>query len=141
MKKNFALLIVLLFLHCAAGAQTAELVGSWKSAGASLFSYKFRPGGGYEFVGYRETDVYGCKTTLLNEVTGSYSIADRTLTLSPSRDFWKSTNSCLEIGNKKQLRTPQPVVYEFRLKSDETGDRLLCLTGGKYENCFRREKE
>lgn len=138
-------------------AQSSELVGSWKNAGVgmiqyensatgatkpgrgSIFSYKFLANGNYEFVGYMETTMYNCTTTLFNEIKGKYAVKGSTITLSPARDFWKSANSCFASGNKQQLKTPQETVYEIEFKKDDYGNRLLCLTNEKGESCFKRE--
>lgn len=138
-------------------AQSSELVGSWKNASVgmiqyqnsttgatkpgrgSVFSYKFLANGSYEFIGYMETTMYNCTTTLFNEVKGKYAVDGTTVTLNPARDFWKSTNSCYASGNKQQLKTPQESVYEIEFRKDDYGNRLLCLTNDKGESCFKRE--
>ncbi len=138
--------------------QSNELIGSWKngSVGAisyqnrvtgsvkpgrgSLFTYKFLPGGTYEFIGYMEVTMYNCTTTLFNDVKGRYSVNGSTITLSPNRDFWKNTNSCAASGNKTQLKTPKKETVQFEFKNNEYGQRELCITTDTGETCYRRNE-
>jgi hypothetical protein len=117
------------------------VTGSTKPGRGSMFWYKFLPNGNYEFVGYMEVTMYNCTTTLFNEITGKYSVDGSTISLSPSRDFWKNTNSCAASGNKETTKTPTKKSLEFGTKTDEYGNELLCLTDGGAETCYRREKE
>lgn len=118
-----------------------RVTGATKPGRGSLFTYKFLPNGNYEFIGYMETTMYNCTTTLFNEIKGRYSVDGSTVTLDPSRDFWKNTNSCAASGNKQQ-KTPTQKSLEFQTKEDEYGNQLLCLSeGGREETCYRREKE
>ena len=140
-------------------AQSSEIVGSWKNGSVgmiqyqnrvtgatkpgrgSLFWYKFLPNGNYEFVGYMEVSMYNCTTTLFNQITGKYSVDGSTISLEPTRDHWKNTNSCAASGNKEQNKTPTPKTLEYQTKTDEYGNEMLCLTDGTAETCYRREKE
>ena len=140
-------------------AQPSDLVGTWKDGSVgtvsyknmvtgatkpgrgSVFWYKFLPNGNYEFVGYMEVTMYNCTTTLFNQIAGKYSVSGSTISLSPSKDLWKSTNSCAASGNKEQLKTPVKKTLEFQLKTDDYGSELLCVNEGKGESCFKREKE
>ena len=140
--------------------QSGDLAGTWKdgsvgmiqyenrTTGAtkpgrgSIFTYKFLPNGSYEFVGYMETTMYNCTTTLFNQITGKYSADGTTITLSPNRDFWKSGNSCAASGNKQQTKTPTRKSLAYEIRQDEQGRDLLCVSEGSgEESCFRREKE
>jgi hypothetical protein len=138
-------------------AESSDLIGLWKNGSVggiqyqnsatgatkpgrgSIFSYKFLANGNYEFVGYMETTMYNCTTSLFNEIKGKYAVEGTSVTLNPARDFWKSTNSCFASGNKEQLKTPQNAVYEIEFKKDDYGNKLLCLTNEKGESCFKRE--
>lgn len=137
--------------------QSNGLIGSWKNGSVgtisyqnritratkpgrgSVFTYKFNANGSYEFVGYMETTMYNCTTTLFNQITGSYSVNGSTISLNPSRDFWKSTNSCAASGNKQQTKAPIRKSLEFQIKNDDYGSQLLCLTEGASETCYKRE--
>lgn len=139
--------------------QTASIVGEWKNGSVgmieyqnrvtgatkpgrgSVFSYKFLPNGNYEFVGYMETTMYNCTTTLFNQITGKFKVNGSILELNPARDFWKSTNSCAASGNKQQTKVPVKKLLEFETRTDEYGATLLCLTEGDTETCFRKEKQ
>jgi hypothetical protein len=118
-----------------------RVTGATKPGRGSLFTYKFLPNGNYEFVGYMEITMYNCTTTLFNQITGKYSVNGSTIDLSPSRDFWKNTNSCAASGNKQQLKTPTAKSLEFQTRADEYGSQLLCLMENGEETCYRREKE
>ncbi len=159
---TFWLLIVLVLVIVqaySALAQSSEVTGYWtngsvgsiqyqnRTTGAtkpgrgSHFSYRFNPNGTYTFVGYMETTMYNCTTTLFNQVDGKYTVDGWTIYLNPSRDFWKSGNTCAASGNKEQTKTPTRKSAEFTVKEDDYGSTLLCLNEGSGETCFKREKE
>jgi len=139
--------------------QRKELLGSWKNGSVgmiqyqnrttgatkpgrgSIFTYKFLPNGTYEFVGYMETTMYNCTTTLFNEINGKYRVEGSTISLNPSRDFWKSGNSCAASGNKQQTRVPTKKTVEFEIRDDEYGNQQLCLNDGTGETCYQKEKQ
>jgi hypothetical protein len=118
-----------------------QVTGAVKSGRGSLFTYKFLPNGNYEFIGYMEMNLYNCNNTLFNQITGKYSVAGSNIFLSPTRDFWKSTNSCAASGNKQQTKAPTKKVLEFRTKTDDYGKRLLCLSEGEGETCYQKEEQ
>ena len=118
-----------------------QVTGATKSNRGSLFSYKFLANGSYEFTGYMESTMYNCTTTLFNEITGRYSVAGTTIDLNPSKDLWKSTNSCAASANKTRTKTPTKKSLEFRFKTDEYGKEFICLADGSGEQCYRKEKE
>jgi hypothetical protein len=139
--------------------QANELMGSWKNGSVgtisyqnrvtgstkpgrgSIFTYKFKPNGTYEFVGYMEVTMYNCTTTLFNNITGRYSVDGSTVNLSPSRDYWKNTNSCAASGNKETTKTPTRKTLQFERRQDEYGNQLLCMAeAGAAETCYRREQ-
>ena len=150
-------LVILAVQAYSAFGQTSEVVGSWKNGSvgmisyqnrvtgstkpgrSSIFTYKFNPNGTYEFIGYMELTMYSCTTTLFNQITGRYSVDGSTIDLNPSRDFWKNTNSCAASGNKQQTKTPTPKSLEFQVRNDKYGSRLLCLTEGGSETCYKLE--
>lgn len=138
-------------------AQTPEIAGYWKTASVGsiqyqnqvtgavrngrshLFTYRFLPNGNYEFIGYMEMNMYGCSNTLFNQITGRYSVDGSTISLNPSKDFWKSTNSCAASGNRQQTKTPTAKTLEYEMKDDDYGNQLLCLAEGGTETCYRQE--
>ncbi|HEV7643140.1 MAG TPA: hypothetical protein VGO50_04290 [Pyrinomonadaceae bacterium] len=115
------------------------VTGATKSNRGSLFTYKFLPNGNYEFIGYMESTMYNCTTTLFNEIKGKYTVDGSTIKLNPSRDYWKNTNSCAASANKEQTKTPTKKSLGFERKEDEYGKQLLCLTDGEAETCYRAE--
>lgn len=117
-----------------------RVTGSTKPGRGSLFTYRFLANGTYEYIGYMEITMYNCTTTLFNQITGKYSVDGTTISLNPSRDFWKNTNSCAASGNKQQTKTPTKKSLEFETKTDESGADTLCLNDAGTESCFRREK-
>jgi len=153
----FAILIVV--EGYSAFGQSSEIVGSWKTGSvgsiqyqnqvtgqtrngrSSIFTYKFLPNGSYEFVGLMEFNMYSCSTSYFNQVTGRYAINGNTIELDPSRDFWRSTNSCAPSGNKEVMKTPTRKTVEFQRKTDDYGNSLLCLTSSEGETCYRRSKD
>jgi len=152
----FAILIVV--EGYSAFGQSSEIVGSWKTGSvgsiqyqnqvtgqtrngrSSIFTYKFLPNGSYEFVGYMEMNMYNCTTTIFNNITGKYSVDGSTINLNPSRDFWKSTNSCAASGNKQTTKVPTPKSLEFETKVDDYGQQLLCIQDGEANTCYQRDK-
>ena len=118
-----------------------RITGALKNGRGSIFTYKFLPNGSYEFVGYMEMNMYNCSNTLFNQITGRYTVDGSTIELNPSRDFWKSTNSCAASGNRQQTKTPTPKSVIFEMRSDDYGGQLLCLTEGGSETCYRKETD
>ena len=152
------LLSITLSLAIFAGAAFAQdITGSWKdgsvgsigyqnqttgvvrSGRSHVFTYKFLPNGNYEFVGYMELNNYGCSSTLFNQITGKYSVDGSTIYLNPSRDFWRSGNSCAASGNKETTKTPVKKSIEFERKEDDYGRALLCIQDGEANTCYARE--
>ena len=139
--------------------QSTDILGSWKdgsvgsvgyqnqvtgvtrSGRSHIFNYKFLQNGNYEFIGYMEMNMYNCTNTLFNQITGKYSVDGSTIYLDPSRDFWKSTNSCAASGNKQTTKAPVKKTLEFERRENEYGQQLLCLVDGDATTCYRREKE
>ena len=118
-----------------------RVTGSTRPGRGSHFSYKFLANGTYTFVGYMDTTMYNCTTTLFNEITGEYTVDGSTIHLDPTRDFWKNTNTCAASGNKQQTKTPTKKSVEFVVKEDDYGKTLLCLNEGSGESCFRKEEQ
>lgn len=155
----FVFAIIVTLETVSAFAQTTNINGTWtngsvgaiqyqnRATGAtkpgrgSHFSYKFNANGTYEFVGYMETTMYNCTTTLFNQVTGKYRVGDGTIQLDSTRDFWKSTNSCAASGNKQQTKPVSKKTVSFDIREDEYGATLLCITEGEGETCYRKEKD
>ena len=152
----FAILIVV--EGYSAFGQSSEIVGSWKTGSVgsiqyqnqvtgqtrngrgSIFTYKFFSNGNYEFVGYMEMNMYNCTTTIFNNITGKYSVDGTTINLDPSRDFWRSSNSCAASGNKQTTKAPMPKSLEFQTKVDDYGQQLLCIQDGEANTCYQRDK-
>ena len=116
-----------------------QVTGATRSGRGHIFTYKFLANGTYEFVGYMETSMYNCTNTLFNNITGRYSVDGSTINLNPSRDLWKSTNSCAASGNKQTTKTPTRKTLQFDRREDEYGKQLLCINDGGTETCYRRE--
>ncbi|MEQ1761647.1 MAG: hypothetical protein ABL984_00745 [Pyrinomonadaceae bacterium] len=139
-------------------AQSSDIHGSWKNGSfgmisyqnrttgatkpgrGSIFTYKFNPNGTYEFVGYMEITMYNCTTTLFNSIAGRYKVNGSTISLNPSKDFWKNTNSCAASGNKQQNKVPTRLSISYERKQDEYGKELLCITAKEGETCYRKEE-
>ena len=154
-----AIFLVLVAVHAySAFAQSSDIVGSWKNGSVgmisyqnrttgatkpgrgSIFTYKFNPNGTYEFVGYMETTMYNCTTTLFNQIAGRYNVEGSTINLNPSKDFWKNTNSCAPSSNKQQNKVPTKLSINYERRQDEYGKELLCIAGKEGETCYRREE-
>ena len=149
---------IIVSLGVAASAQRS-VVGYWKTGGlgtinevntvtgqtknnrGQLFSYNFAADGTYTFVGYMESTMFGCTTSLFNEINGRYTVDGSTIFLNPSRDFWKNTYSCFPNSNRSQTKIPTKKSLEFGFKTDEYGKDFICLSDAGVETCYRREKE
>ncbi|HMO79795.1 MAG TPA: hypothetical protein PKD24_03305 [Pyrinomonadaceae bacterium] len=137
-------------------AQSDPVVGEWKNGSVgsvqykdrvtgsttpgrgSVFTYRFLSNGNYEFTGYMQSTMYNCTTTLFNQITGRYTVVGSEIQLSPSRDLWKSTNSCAKGGNRQQTKVPVKKSLDFEIRTDEYGAELLCLSENGSETCFRK---
>ena len=151
-------LVIIVSLGVTVSAQRS-VVGYWKTGGLGMinevntvtgqtknnrgktFSYKFAADGTYTFVGYMESTMFGCTTSLFNEINGRYLVDGTTIFLNPSRDFWKNTYSCFPNSNKSQTKVPTKKSLEFRFKKDEYGKDFICLSDAEVETCYRREKQ
>jgi len=142
----------------AASAQRS-VVGDWKTGGlgtidevntvtgqtknrrGNTFSYKFAADGTYSFTGYMESTMFGCTTSLFNEINGRYMVDGTTIFLNPARDLWRNMYSCFPNSNKSQPKTPTKKSLEFGFKTDQYGKEFICLSDAGVETCYRREKE
>jgi len=109
------------------------------SRNGSTYKYVFNANGSFEYVGYLESTMYGCTTSLFNDKRGKFQISGNQLTLVPNKNYWKNTFSCSPASNKEKNHTLEAETYTFRTKQDEYGKTLICLTNDKGESCFRRE--
>lgn len=113
--------------------------GAVTSRNGSTFKYVFHANGSFEFVGYMESTMYGCTTSLFNDKRGRYQLSGNQLTLVPSKNFWRNQYSCSPASNKERDYTLERETYTFRTKQDEYGKTLVCLANAKGESCYRRE--
>jgi len=161
--KKFTLGLVLVFGIIVSQGVTASaqrsVVGYWKTGGlgminevntvtgqtknnrGQMFSYKFAADGTYTFVGYMESTMFGCTTSLFNEISGRYTVEGATVFLNPARDFWKNAYSCFPNSNRSQTKIPTKKSLEFGFKKDQYGKDFICLSDAGVETCYRREKE
>lgn len=117
------------------------VTGQTKNRRGTTFSYKFNADGTYTFVGYMESTMFGCTTSLFNEINGRYMVDGTTIFLNPSRDLWRNMYSCFPNSNRSQLKTPAKKSVEFGFKTDEYGKNFICLNDAGVETCYRQEKE
>ena len=117
------------------------VTGQTKNNRGKMFSYKFAADGTYTFVGYMESTMFGCTTSLFNEINGRYMVDGTTIFLNPSRDFWKNMYSCFPNSNRSQTKPPTKQSLEFSFKTDEYGKEFICLNDAGVESCYRSENE
>lgn len=117
------------------------VTGQTKNRRGTTFSYRFAADGTYTFVGYMESTMFGCTTSLYNEINGRYMVDGTTIFLNPSSDVWKNMYSCYPNSNKSQSKAPTKKSLEFKFKTDEYGKDFICLTDGDAETCYRQERE
>lgn len=136
-----------------------ELVGTWTKGAMSLlqdrntvtgattpsngstFKYVFTSNGGFEFVGYMESTMYGCTTALFNEKRGKFTVDGDQITFTPDKNYWKNTYSCSPNSNKERNYTLEEETYTWRTTTDDYGKTQLCLANAKGETCYRREEK
>jgi hypothetical protein len=159
MSKDIALIIfAVVVMTVMANAQPVDLVGTWQTGGLSTtddvntvtsartasngntLKYEFRPDGRFAFVGYLQSTMYGCTTSLFQDKQGRYSLDGSRLTLTLTKNFWRNTYSCSPASNKERNYTLDSEVYEVSDKTDEYGKRYVCLANQKGETCYRKEK-
>jgi hypothetical protein len=155
--------LVLVFAIVVSQGVTASaqrsVVGYWKTGGVGTinevntvtgqtqnrrgktFSYKFAADGTYTFVGYMESTMFGCTTSLFNEINGRYLVDGTSIFLNPSRDLWRNMYSCFPNSNRSETKTPTKKSLEFSFKTDQYGKDFICLNDAGVETCYRREKE
>ena len=154
--RSIILIFVLSVASISASAQS--LVGTWQTGGMSLIGerntvtgsttpsngntqkYVFGSDGRFAFTGYLQSTQYGCTTALFNDKQGKYIVNGSTLTLIPSKNFWRQTFSCSPASNKERNYTLERETYEINTKTDEYGKSFICLENEKGETCYRREK-
>jgi hypothetical protein len=116
-----------------------QVTGVVTSRNGSTYKYVFHANGSFEFIGYMESTMYGCTTSLFNDKRGNYRISGSQITLTPSKNYWKNMYSCAPNSNKEKNHTLEQETYSFRTKQDEYGKTLICLANEKGESCYRRE--
>lgn len=119
-------------------ADRNTITGATTPSNSSTFKYVFTPDGRFEFVGMMQSTLYGCTTTLFNDKRGSFEMKGATVTLIPSKNFWRQQNSCAPNSTKERDYTLANETFQFRTKTDEYGKPYICLADAKGETCYRR---
>jgi len=137
------------------GGTPRELIGTWDNGRMSMvnrqnpisgsitpgssthYAYTFTADGRFEFTGLAQTQNYRCTETLFNEKNGRVRFNGSTVTFIPTKNFWRKTNSCVASQNMERNYKLEEETYEWRLKTDEYGKRLICLANEKGESCYR----
>jgi hypothetical protein len=115
--------------------------GQTTAANGSTFKYVFSADGGFEFVGFMQSTMYGCTTALFNQKAGKVEVEGNQITFVPSKNFWRNTYSCSPASNKEKDYVLDKETYQWRTKTDEYGKKLVCLKNAKSESCFRHEEK
>jgi hypothetical protein len=119
-------------------ADRNTVTGATTPSNGSTFKYVFTADGRFEFVGLLQSTMYGCTTTLFNEKKGRFETDGSTLTLIPSRNFWRQQNGCAPNSTKEREYTLERETFRLRTKTDEYGKQFVCLANDKGETCYRR---
>ncbi len=114
------------------------ITGATAPGSSTRFEYQFTADGRFQFTGLAKTTNYSCTDTLYNEKAGRYSLNGTTLTLTPTKNYWKKTNSCSAKGNSEKNYTLAKETYQIAIKTDDYGKQLICLNSGNGEACYRR---
>lgn len=113
--------------------------GTTTPGNSTYFSYKFTGDGKFSFIGLAKTTNYGCSQTLFNDKSGKYVIDGSTITLIPSKNFWRNSFSCYPKNNSEKNYTLTKETYELSFKTNEYNQELVCLTNNKGESCYRKK--
>jgi len=156
--RNLISILILTTAATVSGYAQTDIVGTWQTGGMSMTGerntvtgsttpsngntqkYVFGADGRFSFVGYLQSTQYGCATALFNDKQGKYSIEGSTLTLIPSKNFWRQTYSCSPASNKERNYTLERETYDVSTKTDDYGKAFICLANEKGETCYRKEK-
>jgi hypothetical protein len=114
------------------------VTGATTPSNGSTFKYVFTADGRFEFVGLLQSTMYGCTTTLFNDKKGRFETDGATLTLIPSRNFWRQQNGCAPNSTKEREYTLERETFRLSTKTDEYGKQFVCLANDKGETCYRR---
>ena len=117
------------------------VTGAITPSNGSTFKYVFTADGRFQFVGLMQSTMYGCTTTLFNEKEGRFEADGSSLTLIPSRNFWRQQNGCAPNSTKEREYTLERETFRLRTKTDEYGKQYVCLANAKGETCYRRENK
>lgn len=155
---NHSFILIAILAAAAFSASAQELVGTWQTRGMSMIGdrntvtgsvtpsngntqkYVFGSDGRFAFTGYLQSTQYGCTTALFNDKQGKYTLEGSTLTLTPSKNFWRQTFTCSPASNKERNYTLERETYDISTKTDEYGKLFICLANEKGETCYRNEK-
>ena len=155
---NRSFILIAILAAAAFSASAQELVGTWQTGGMSMIGdrntvtgsvtpsngntqkYQFGADGRFSFIGYLQSTQYGCTTALFNDKQGKYTLEGSTLTLTPSKNFWRQTFTCSPASNKERNYTLERETYDISTKTDEYGKLFICLANEKGETCYRNEK-
>ena len=131
------------------GLTSKDIVGKWTTGGVSAdtqapgkgeaIRYEFRSNGTYTVVGLHNATMYGCTTTLFNDMWGNYELDGDRLTLTPMRNFWRRSNPCAPGAETEMHYVLVPETFDVSTQIDEQGRGYLCLQNQNGESCFRRE--
>ena len=146
--KLFSVLILGLLITCSAFAQNArvpsELVGKWFNGSASILSeqnmttgavasrygsstgYSIEADGTFSYAGLLKSTMYGCTTTLWNDLRGKISVAGDVITFKPTKDYWFNSNSCYPSANKEKNKELETKAYNYEVGFKE-GKTWLCM--------------
>ncbi|HEV2707553.1 MAG TPA: hypothetical protein VGV59_16670 [Pyrinomonadaceae bacterium] len=116
------------------------ITGATTPSNGSTFKYVFTTDGRFEFVGLMQSTMYGCTTSLFNQKAGRFETDGKSITLIPSKNFWRQQNSCAPNSTKERDYTLERETFQLRTKTDEHGKAFICLTSAKGETCYRREE-
>src|SRR4026209_432419 len=136
---GFVLVMGIIVSQSVTATAQRSVVGYWKTSGLGMinevntvtgqtknnrgktFSYKFAVDGTYTCVGYMESTMFGCTTSLFNEISGRYMVDGTTIFLNPTRDLWRNMYSCFPNSNRSETKIPTKKSLEFGFKTDQYG--------------------
>ena len=114
------------------------ITGAITPGSGTRFEYQFAANGKFHFTGLATTTNYSCTDTLFNEKAGSYTLNGSTLTLNPTKNFWRKTSTCGAGSERNYTLTKE--VFQVSFKTNEYNQELVCLTNSNGEACYRRKQ-
>lgn len=137
----------------------SELVGKWYTGSSSSLMFldrrtsisdaaggngtglEIKADGTFAKSQLSKVGLYGCSVMVFGYQKGNASANGGTLTFNGESIYVSYKDSCNPHTNSEKNGKPDSQQYQYELKTDDGGRKLLCLSDGNKEECFRKETE